>query len=321
MTPDELRVLGEDILKNGLTSPIVLWRSVDDKSPVMLLDGRNRLDAIESIPGGETVEVRNVVVLDHTTDPYAYVISANIHRRHLTAEDKRDIIAKLLKAQPEKSDRQIAGTVKTDHKTVGTVRAELEGRGEIPHVEARTDTKGRKQPAIKQSNKKDRKRPTKRGNKPTGQARSPQPAALVITDAELAAVLKQIGHDRVRQCMPASPELEKQLAENNRLNRTVADLESELKILRAQVEPTRDISFQRKLFLRILRDFKSASEPKNLDTNFLFNSVRDDLAAFVNSVAHNALKFEQFDLIYRSPSESAPDDGLNISASLRRAPR
>jgi hypothetical protein len=27
MTPDELRALGEDIIKNGLTSPIALWRS------------------------------------------------------------------------------------------------------------------------------------------------------------------------------------------------------------------------------------------------------------------------------------------------------
>jgi hypothetical protein len=36
---------------------------------------------------------------------------------------------------------------KVDGKTVATVRAEQEGRAEIPHVETRTDTKGRKQPA------------------------------------------------------------------------------------------------------------------------------------------------------------------------------
>jgi hypothetical protein len=34
-----------------------------------------------------------------------------------------------------------------DHKTVGAVRGELEGRGEIPHVEAQADTLGRQQPA------------------------------------------------------------------------------------------------------------------------------------------------------------------------------
>ena len=42
------------------------------------------------------------------TDPYTYVISANIRRRHLTAEQKRELIAKLIKATPEKSDRAIA---------------------------------------------------------------------------------------------------------------------------------------------------------------------------------------------------------------------
>jgi hypothetical protein len=83
-----------------------------------------------------------VVVLPLGVDPYAYVAAANIHRRHLTAEQKRDLIAKLIKATPEKSDRQIGETVKVDHKTVGAVRTTLEGRGEIPHVE-RKDTKGR----------------------------------------------------------------------------------------------------------------------------------------------------------------------------------
>lgn len=50
-----------------------------------------------------------------------------------------------LKADPTKSDRQIAETVKVDHKTVGAVRQDLEGRGEIPHTETRTDSKGRQQ--------------------------------------------------------------------------------------------------------------------------------------------------------------------------------
>ena len=40
MPPDQLRVLGEDIKKNGLTSPIVLWRS-HPQAPAQLLDGRN----------------------------------------------------------------------------------------------------------------------------------------------------------------------------------------------------------------------------------------------------------------------------------------
>jgi hypothetical protein len=50
----------------------------------------------------------------------------------------------LIKAQPEKSDRQIAEQAEVDHKTVAAARQEKEARGEIPHVEVRSDTKGRK---------------------------------------------------------------------------------------------------------------------------------------------------------------------------------
>jgi hypothetical protein len=147
MTPDELKALGEDIMRNGLTSPIVLWRP-DDKTPPVLLDGRNRLDAIEMAPG-TPVEVRNVAVLDHTTDPYAYVVSANLHRRHLTTEQKRELIVTLIKANPKKSDRQIAETAKVGHPTVTRVRKKLEAKGDVERRSTSIDTKGRQQPARK----------------------------------------------------------------------------------------------------------------------------------------------------------------------------
>src|SRR5262249_31841422 len=127
MPPDELRVLGEDIKKNGLTSPIVLWRP-HPQAPVQLLDGRNRLDAI-GIPSGSPAEVGapsitagedflacdKVIVLDKSVDPFAYVVSANIRRRHLTIEDKDRLIVQLLKADPTKSNRQVAKLTDTSH--------------------------------------------------------------------------------------------------------------------------------------------------------------------------------------------------------------
>jgi hypothetical protein len=169
MSESELRELGEDIKKNGMTSPIVLghWDKYDRK--FSLWDGRNRLDALEAVgllacspptdglwpeffiltaPTQQSVPVKVLRECDGH-DPYGYVLSANIHRRHLTVEQKRDLIEKLLKARPQSSDRAIAKQTKVDHKTVGKARAELEGRGEIPHVEARTDSKGRKQPSTK----------------------------------------------------------------------------------------------------------------------------------------------------------------------------
>jgi hypothetical protein len=62
---------------------------------------------------------------------------------------KRELVAKLLRATPEASDRKIAKQVKIDNKTVANVRSECEGREEIPHVEKRIDSRGRKQPSAK----------------------------------------------------------------------------------------------------------------------------------------------------------------------------
>jgi DNA repair exonuclease SbcCD ATPase subunit len=54
-----------------------------------------------------------------------------------------------LKADPSKSDRQIAEQTKTSPTTVGKVRAEKEASGDVSKVDTRTDTKGRKQPSSK----------------------------------------------------------------------------------------------------------------------------------------------------------------------------
>jgi hypothetical protein len=187
MSEDELLTLGEDIKKRGLASAVILWSpgylgDGMEARPLFVLDGCNRLDAMEraGLPvvnakgklnefhGACFVtryEKRKVYSMeiggrggasDHVepwTDPYQFVISANINRRHLTAEQKRELIAKLLKADPNKSDRQIGAMTKADNKTVAKVRREQERREEIPHVEARTDTKGREQPAKKPARK------------------------------------------------------------------------------------------------------------------------------------------------------------------------
>src|SRR3954463_15099203 len=88
MPPDELRALGKDIKKNGLTSPIAITTSKDAKGGnYQLLDGRNRLDAMELV--GITVKIARsngqcwlkIPVLEQQlypahvvdTDPYAFV--------------------------------------------------------------------------------------------------------------------------------------------------------------------------------------------------------------------------------------------------------
>ena len=137
----ELDDLVEDIRKHGLREPIILFEQ-------KVIDGRNRERAC--LKAG--VEPRYCSMeFDNHDAATAYVISKNIRRRHLTSEQRRELIEKLLRADPTKSDRQIARTVKADNKTVGAVRERAEAREEIPHVSKRTDSKGRSQLAHKRN--------------------------------------------------------------------------------------------------------------------------------------------------------------------------
>lgn len=159
---DELRELAEDIRINGLRVPAVTWSPKEGDEP-QLLDGRNRLDALGMLGllyktddhhlglknwtgtkwaelSGGRIEFRHIV----GADPYALALSFNIHRRHLTAEQKRDLIAKLLTAKPEASNLSIAEQVKADDKTVAKVRHELEANSEIPNKPDRVEPTGRK---------------------------------------------------------------------------------------------------------------------------------------------------------------------------------
>jgi hypothetical protein len=161
LTADELRELGEDIKKHGLVSPITIFR--DHGGKYWLLDGYNRLAAMKLV--GIRFELSNddsnwrlrlsddldvpppKIVSAEDCDPVAYVISVNIHRRHLTAEDKHKAVVGLLKAQPEKSNRQIAKMAEASHPYIAKVRKKLEEAGDVETVTTSIDTKGRKQPS------------------------------------------------------------------------------------------------------------------------------------------------------------------------------
>jgi hypothetical protein len=138
LTGADYAALVADIKMHGLIEPIVLFEG-------KILDGRNRYRACL----GARVEPRYRNFTGTYAEAAAFVISANIHRRHLTPKDKRKAIAELLKASPEQSDRRVAKIAKVSPTTVGTVRAEMEAKGEVSKLDTRTDTKGRKQPAKK----------------------------------------------------------------------------------------------------------------------------------------------------------------------------
>ena len=99
----EFDSLVDDIRQHGLHELIVVFEG-------KILDGRNRYRAC--IEAG--IEPRYWdVFFDHDA-ALAYVISANIHRRHLTSKQKRKVIAELLKVDPTVSDRAVAKKVGAD---------------------------------------------------------------------------------------------------------------------------------------------------------------------------------------------------------------
>jgi len=198
MEGEEFDALVADIKANGLREPIVTLKG-------KILDGRNRYRAClaAGVKPEFAVRVHADTCLMHTVkgiedgyceegegwikDPIAYVISANIRRRHLAPEDKDKVIADLLKMRPEASNRAIGKMVNADHHKVAKVRKKEEDVGNLPHVSGRIDTKGRKQPA-----KKKPKPEPKRGiTSPAPKKTDPETAAI-IADGKIAKLKGEI---------------------------------------------------------------------------------------------------------------------------------
>jgi DNA-binding Lrp family transcriptional regulator len=154
-TNEEQRVLRGDLKQHGQREPVVLVRIGQGRE--QLLDGRTRLDLQEAngddVIGadGKLTVPHRIVELPDDAAAISYVLSLNLFRRHLTLKQKRELIDKLLKAMPEKSNRQIAKTVGVSHPHVAKVRKALEKSGDVETVTTSVDTKGRKQPAKKTS--------------------------------------------------------------------------------------------------------------------------------------------------------------------------
>lgn len=102
---DELAALAKDIKENGQQVPVIFYKDRNVSPSVLyVLDGRNRLDAMESL-GMTLIDVPDQPAMDYNelssyddTDPVAVVIGANIHRRHLTKAQKVQLIIAAKKA-------------------------------------------------------------------------------------------------------------------------------------------------------------------------------------------------------------------------------
>ena len=126
-----------DIKANGLIEPITLKEG-------MILDGRNRYLACQK--AGHTFTDRDFVELPVRHDPLAFVVAKNIQRRHLTADQKREIIRQLIANNPSASSRQIASIAHTSHHTLEAVR---KGTGQSAQLRTGADGKTRRAPRLR----------------------------------------------------------------------------------------------------------------------------------------------------------------------------
>ncbi len=101
----DLRALAADIKANGQTDPIVLLDGA-------ILDGRNRLRACELADVEPVIEHYSGALA-----PEAFVLSKNLHRRHLSESQRALVGAKLCK-NSDKSSREVAKLLNVSHTTV-----------------------------------------------------------------------------------------------------------------------------------------------------------------------------------------------------------
>jgi ParB-like chromosome segregation protein Spo0J len=133
ITGDEFKKFVADVASEGFREPtITLYQG-------KILDGRNRYRAHLRTK----VEIRFEEFKGDDAAAAAFVISKNIHRRHLSRKQHGEFLIKLVAAAPGKSDRKIAKEAGVEHKQVSRARQKGEATGAIAPVEKRTGADGR----------------------------------------------------------------------------------------------------------------------------------------------------------------------------------
>lgn len=138
LTHEEYAELKADISQRGVMVPI----EYDEAGNV--LDGYHRLRICEELGIKNFPKVIRAGLTE--AEKFTHARKLNIARRHLTSEQKRELIREQLKATPEQSDRQIAKTLGVSKNTVKANRQELEAGGQIAHLETAIGADGKEYP-------------------------------------------------------------------------------------------------------------------------------------------------------------------------------
>lgn len=142
LSAEEYEGLRASIALHGVLVPILLTE--DDR----IIDGNNR----KEIADGLGYECPEVIHAGLTEDEIrALARSLNLARRHLTREQRRQLVADQLREVPGWSNRRVAKLLGVDHHTVASVRVEIEGTGEIPQLTGTTGLDGKTRPTTRSS--------------------------------------------------------------------------------------------------------------------------------------------------------------------------
>jgi len=123
MAQEEYEALKEDIAERGVMVPI----EFDENGNV--LDGHHRLKICVELG----IEDYPKIIRTGMSEPekWTHARKLNMVRRHLTREQRRELIQAQIKDTPELSDRQIAKMLGVSHSTVGIMRRELIENGQV----------------------------------------------------------------------------------------------------------------------------------------------------------------------------------------------
>jgi ParB-like chromosome segregation protein Spo0J len=114
MEEREFQELKRDIQAQGILEPIRLFEG-------KILDGRNRYAAAKAC--GHTFTLSDFVQWEGTpSEAEQWVISTNLHRRHLSAKQKQQMVRERIVRPPEMSNRQIAKLLGVSHTMVADER-------------------------------------------------------------------------------------------------------------------------------------------------------------------------------------------------------
>ena len=123
MAQDEYDALKEDIAERGVMVPI----EFDEDGNV--LDGHHRLRICVELGIDDYPKIVRSGMSE--AEKWTHARKLNMARRHLTREQRREMIRVQIKDTPELSDRQIAKMLGVSNSTVGIIRRDLIEDGEV----------------------------------------------------------------------------------------------------------------------------------------------------------------------------------------------